>query len=169
MKVILLKGHKGNGKTSLWAKAIVQFFAQSGAQCAHIEHGISDSAEVQRLVDSVMVPSGVLIVETDGEEMPIEALVPDFTITVERNAHWLDDVGHAALRARLEARLTNIDQIENERIVTDCLAHDMHRWNAEQQQRLDTALVTLGWSCRHTGANRLEWSRNAIAHECGSA
>ena len=169
MKVILLKGHEGSGKTSLWAAAIAQFFAQSGAQCAHIEHGISDNAEVRRLVDSVMIPLGVLIVETDGGEMPIKALVPDFTITVERNADWLDDIGHAALRARLETRLANIDQIDNEHIVTDCLAHDMHVWNAEQQQRLDTALVTLGWSCRHTGENRLEWSRNTIAQESESA
>jgi hypothetical protein len=161
MKVVLLKTLKDSFKTSLWAEAIVRSFAPEGGTCVRIQHGVTDEAEVGRLVDSAMVPSGLLIVETDGDDMPIEGLVPDFTVTVERHAHWLDDVGQSALRARLEARLPNLDRIDNESIITDCLAFDPREWNADQQQRLDSALTKLGWSCRQTPENRLEWSRNA--------
>lgn len=163
MKVVLLKGPKGSCKTSLWAEAIVHFFAPGGAKCVHIRHGITDTAEVCRLVDSAMVPSGLLVVETDGDDMPIEGLIPDFTITVERNTHWLEEISQSALRTRLEARLPGIDRIDNESIITGCLAFDMRHWNADQQLRLDAALTKLGWSRRQTRENQLEWSRNTSA------
>lgn len=161
MKVVLLKVFKGSIKTSPWTEAIARSLAPEGAKCVHIQHGVTDGAQVRRLVDSAMVPSGLLIVETDGGDMPIEGLVPDFTVTVERHAHWLEDLGQSALQARLEARLPRTDWIDNESIITGCLALDPREWNADHQQRLDSALTQLGWSCRQTPENRLEWSRNA--------
>jgi hypothetical protein len=159
VKIILLKTSESDRTPSVWAEAVSQHFALRGGRCVYIGPNVTHEDEMRTLLDSAMDSSGIVIVETIGETTPIDGLVPDYTITVERNTSWRTDIGHTALQTRLKAWLGSADRIENDRIVADCFEVTSSIWTAEEQQRLDSALLALGWTPHRTPDGRLEWLR----------
>lgn len=163
MKVILIENHEDRLTPSIWAEAIAQFFASRGGRCVYIRPGITGEDETRRSLDAAMDSSGIVIVETHGETMPDRELIPDYTITIRRNTGWQMDIGRAALRARLESSLDSIDKIDNERIIKEYLKIALDTWSPEEQQRLDDALIALGWTSNRNPEGKLEWRRkNAL-------
>lgn len=168
MKVILIENNEDRLTPSIWAEAITQFFASRGGRCVYIRPGVTSEDETRGLLDSAMDSSGIVVVETDGETMPDHELIPDYTITIRPNTGWHMDIGRAALRARLESCLDSVDKIDNERIVKDCLKIALDTWSPEEQQRLDDALIALGWASTRNPEGKLEWRRkNALLVQVG--
>lgn len=159
MKVILIENNDGGPTPSIWAEAINQFFASRGSHCVYIRPDMTGENKMYGLLDSSMDSSDVVIVETHGEAMKDHALIPDYTITIQPNTNWHMEIGRAALRARLDASLGGIDQIDNERVIADCLKVAPSKWGPDEQQRLAEALVALGWISCPKPNGKLEWRR----------
>lgn len=159
VKVILIENNESDRSPSIWAEAINQFFSLRGCHCVYYPPDATSEDEARGLLDSAMDSSGVVIVETHGGATPSHDLIPDYTITIRSNKDWRMDIGRAALCARLEAWLDKVDQIDNERIVVDCLKVALDAWSDEEQQRLSDALVSLGWRAQQNANGKLEWRR----------
>lgn len=159
MKVILIENNENDRTPSIWAEAINQFFSLRGCHCVYYPPNATSEDETRGLLDSAMDSSGVVIVETHGGATPGHDLIPDYTITIRANKDWRMDIGRAALCARLEAWLGKVDQIDNARIVADCLKVALDAWTQQEQQRLSDALVSLGWISQRNPNGKLEWRR----------